>query len=93
MFIRKSLLYQKEIMAYLRSEVEPQIAVVLYAILDKQGHLAGQAELDGVGQAACLAEVLEILQGEGERYGLGQVDRNVVLRLIYAVDLPELNRS
>lgn len=80
-------------MAYLGGEVESQIAVVLHAILDKQGHLAGQAELDGVGQAASLAEVLEVLQGEGERHGFGQVNRNVLLRLLYVADLPELNGS
>jgi hypothetical protein len=62
------------ITAYLGGEVEPQIAVVLYAILDKEWHLAGQAELDGVGQAACLAEVLKVLQRESERHGLSEVD-------------------
>jgi hypothetical protein len=86
-------LHTNVILAYLRGEVEPQIAVVLHAVLDKEGHLAGQAELDGVGQAASLAEVLEVLQGEGERHRFSQVDRNVLLRLLYIGILPKLNGS
>jgi hypothetical protein len=93
MFVSKRHVRRNLIVAYLGGEVEPQIAVVLHAILDKQGHLARQAELNGVGQAASLAEVLEVLQGEGEGNGLSQVDRNVLLGLFYVADLPELNGS
>jgi hypothetical protein len=40
MFVRIDILYMEVLMAYLGSEVEPQIAVVLYAILHQEWHLA-----------------------------------------------------
>ena len=36
-------------MTDLGREVEPQVALVRQAVLDEQGHLTGQAELDVVG--------------------------------------------
>ena len=43
-------------------EVEPQVAVVRQTVLNKQRNLAGQAQLDVVGQPAGLAEVDEVLE-------------------------------
>jgi hypothetical protein len=77
--------------AYLGREVEPQIAVVLQAILDKQGNLARKAQLDGVGQTASLAEVDQVLEGEGEGDGLSEVNLNVLALLVYVGVLSELN--
>lgn len=78
-------------MVYLGREVEPQVAVVFESILDKQGHLAGQAKLDRVGQPASLAEVCEVLEREGEGNRLGHVNRDLFIRLVDAVVLPEVN--
>jgi hypothetical protein len=80
-------------MTYLGREVEPQVAVVRQTVLDEQGNFAGQAQLDGVGQTAGLAEVCEVLQGEGKGDGLGEVDLDGVLGLVYSAVLPELDRS
>jgi hypothetical protein len=68
-------------MTDLGRKVEPQVAVLRQGVLDKQGHLAGQAELDAVGQAAGLAEVDEVLQREGEGDGLAEVDGDVLAGL------------
>jgi hypothetical protein len=91
MLVRKCSTVGDVAIAYLGSEVEPQIAVVLYTVLDEQGNFAGQAKLDRVGQATGLAEVCEVLQGEGKRDRLGQVDLDVLAGLVYAAVLPELN--
>jgi hypothetical protein len=77
--------------AYLGGEVESQIAVVLYSILDKQRNLAGQAELDRIRQPARLAEVCEILEGEGKGDGLSQVNLDIFAGLVNAAMLPKLN--
>jgi hypothetical protein len=77
--------------AYLGGEVESQIAVVLYSILDKQRNLAGQAELDRIRQPARLAEVCEILEGEGQGDGLSQVNLDIFAGLVNAAMLPKLN--
>lgn len=78
-------------MSYLGGEVESQVAVVLHAVLDEQGHFAGQTQLDRVGQPARLAEVGQILQREGQRDRFGQIDLDVLARLVHAAVLPELN--
>jgi hypothetical protein len=80
-------------MTYLGRKVESQVAVVRETIFDKQGHFAGEGELDFVGQPAGLAEVCEILQGEGERHRLGQVNRNILFWFIYVVGVPEVDGS
>lgn len=63
---------------YLGCEVEPQVAVALKAVLDQEGDLVGEAQLDRFGHAACLAEVDQILQREGKGHGLGQINLDVV---------------
>jgi hypothetical protein len=93
MLVRKCSMVGDVTIAYLGGEVEPQIAVVLYTVLDEQGNFAGQAKLHRVGQTTGLAEVCEVLQGEGERHRLGQVDLNVLAGLVYAAVLPELDRA
>lgn len=80
-------------MTYLWGKVEPQIAVVRQSVLDEQGHLARQAELDSFGQAACLAEVGKVLQGESQGHGLGEVDLDVFAGLVHTAVLPELDRA
>jgi hypothetical protein len=77
--------------AYLGREVESQVAVVHQAVLDKQRDLAGQAELDRVGQTAGLAEVCEVLEREGEGDGLCEVDLDRVFGLLHVAALPELD--
>jgi triosephosphate isomerase len=46
---------------YLGGKIEPEVAVVLQAVLHEEGYLVGQAELDLIGQAASFAEVHEVL--------------------------------
>lgn len=53
-------------MTYLGCEVKPQVAVVLQTVLDEEGHLVGQAQLDLRRQTAGFAEVDEVLEREGE---------------------------
>jgi hypothetical protein len=72
-------------------EVEPQVAVLRQGVLDKQGHLAGQAELNAVGEAAGLAEVDEVLQREGEGDGLAEVNGNVLAGLFDVGVLSQLD--
>lgn len=80
-------------MTYLGREIEPQVAVVCKAVLDEERNLAGQAQLDGVGQTAGLAKVCEVLQGEGEGDRLSKVDLDGVLGLVDGAVLPELDGS
>lgn len=64
--------------AYLRGQVEPEIAVVGKAVLDKQRHLVAEAELDLTTEAGGFAEVDEVLEGEGKSNGLSQADLDVL---------------
>lgn len=50
-------------------------------ILNKQRHLLGQVQPYGGGQVGGLAEVDEVLEGEGQGNGLGEVNANVLIRL------------
>lgn len=69
-------------MTYLGCEVEPQIAVLLEGVLDKEWNLVGEAKLDCSRQAARLAEVDEIFERKSKRDGFGKIDCNIVLRLV-----------
>ena len=69
---------------YLRREIEPQIAVVGELVLNQQRHLITQAQLHLVREAASLAEVDEVLEGEREGDGLAELDVDV-LRLVLDV--------
>jgi hypothetical protein len=56
--------------AYLGGQVESKVAVVGERVLDHERHVGRQTELDSAGETAGLAEVDQVLQGEGERDGL-----------------------
>ncbi len=51
-------------------------------ILNKQRHLLGQVQPYGGGQVRGLAEVDEVLEGEGQGDGLGEINANVLLGLL-----------
>lgn len=52
------------------------------AVLNEQGHLLGQVQLDGGGQVGGLAEVDKVLEGEGQSDGFGQGDFDILLGLL-----------
>jgi hypothetical protein len=76
---------------YLGREVEPQVAVVLQAILDQKRDLVREAQFDLAGQTTRFAEVDQVLQREGEGYGLGQVNLDVEVRLLNIRMTPQLD--
>ena len=78
---------------YLGCQIEPQVAIALETVLDEKRHLVGETQLDLIGHAACLAEVDKVLQRECERYGLGQIDLNVVLWLLHIGVASQLDRA
>lgn len=51
-------------------------------ILNKQRHLLGQVQPYEGGQVGGLAEVDEVLEGEGQGDGFGEVNANVLLGLL-----------
>ena len=51
-------------------------------ILNKQRHLLGQVQPYGGGQVGGLAEVDEVLEGEGQGHGFGEINANVLLGLL-----------
>lgn len=63
-------------------QVESQIASASQTVLDQEGHLVRQADLDSVGQGLGFAEVDEILEREGQGNGLGELNLDVVLLLL-----------
>lgn len=68
--------------AHLRGQVEAQVAVALDHVLNQQGDLVGQADLDRLRQGRGLAEVDQVLEGEGQGHGLAQLNLDVLLRLL-----------
>lgn len=64
--------------AYLRGQVEPEIAVVGQAVLDEQRYLVAEAELDLTAETSSLAEVDEVFEGEGKGDRLAEVDLDVL---------------
>jgi hypothetical protein len=74
---------------YLWREVETQITASRQGVLDQQGHLVGEADLDLGRQRRGLAEVDEVLEGEGERDGLAELDLDRLVRLLDARVLPQ----
>jgi hypothetical protein len=73
----------------LRCQVEAEIAVVANLILDEERYLVAETQLDRVAQTACLAEVHEVLQREGQGNRLRKVDLDVLLRLVNIGVLPK----
>lgn len=69
----------------LRSQVEPQVTASGQVILNQEGYLIGQAELDSFGKSRSLAEVDEVFKGEGQRDGFGELDFDVQFRLLDVV--------
>lgn len=72
-------------MAYLGREVESQVAAVLVVaqqVLYQQGHLAGERDSNPVGKRLGLAEVDQVLEGEGKSDGLGQLDVDILAWLL-----------
>lgn len=67
---------------YLRGQVEPQIAAASQVVLHKQRDLVAKADLDLVGEGRGLAEVDKILEREGQRHGLAQLNLDVLLGLL-----------
>lgn len=76
--------------AYLRGQVEPEIAVVGKAVLDEKGDLVAEAELDLTTEAGSFAEVDKVLERESEGDGLGKADLDVPC---FVVDVGVLTKS
>jgi hypothetical protein len=68
--------------AYLRGQVEPEIAVVGQAVLDEKGNLVAEAKLHLAAEAGGFAEVDEVLERKGQGDGLGKADLDVLLRVL-----------
>lgn len=77
---------------YLWREVEAQITAASQNVLDKQGHLVGEADPDRGRQSRGLAEVDEVLEGEGEGDGLAKLDLDRLVGLLHARMLPQRDR-
>lgn len=69
-------------LAYLGGEVESEVAVVCQRVLDHEGHIGREAQLDSARKTTSLAEVDEVLEREGERHGLRQLDVDVQVLLV-----------
>lgn len=74
---------------YLWREIEPQVAAAGDVVLHQQRNLVGKADLDGVGEGRGLAEVDEVLEGEGQGDGLGELNVDVLLGLVDVGVAPE----
>jgi len=68
--------------AHLRSQVEPEVAVVGEAVLDEQRHLVAETKLDLTAEAGGFAEVDKVLEGESKGDGLGEADLDVLLLVL-----------
>jgi hypothetical protein len=68
-------------LTYLGGEVEAQVTTAK-RILNQERNLLGQVQPYGAGQVGGLAEVDEVLEGEGQGDGLGEVNGNVLLGLL-----------
>ena len=74
-------------------QVESQIAGASQTVLDQQGDLVRQADLDSVGQGLGFAKVDEVLEREGQGYGLGELNLNVVLLLLDVLVAAQSDRA
>lgn len=82
-----------EIDTHLRGQVEAQVAGALHSILDQERHLVGQADLDLFRQRRGLAEVDQVLEGEGQGHGLAQLNLDVLLRLVDVLMAAQSHRA
>jgi hypothetical protein len=71
------------VVCYLWRQIESEVAATGEVVLHEEGNLGGQADLDLVGESRGLAEVDQVLEGEGQRDRLAQLDVNVQLGLLY----------
>jgi hypothetical protein len=67
--------------AYLRSKVEAQVTTA-ETILDEEWNLLGEVQHHRGGQVGGLAEIDEVLEGEGQGDGFGEGDGNVLVGLV-----------
>lgn len=80
-------------MTDLGCEVEPQIAVVGKTVLNEQRDLVAEAKLHAVAQSSGLAEVDQVLEGEGECDRLAEVDLDVLLVVLNVGVLAQMDRA
>jgi hypothetical protein len=69
------------------------VAVAREVELDQQRHLVGQANLDLGRQRGRLAEVGQVLEREGQRDGLAELDLDALVGLVEIGVLPERDGS
>lgn len=69
-------------MLYLWRQIEAQVACACQLVLDQKRHFLRKAEPDFTRQSAGLAEVDQVLEGECEGDWFGQVDGDIVVRLL-----------
>lgn len=67
---------------YLRCKIEAQVTVVGETVLDQKRYFGAQAELDTGGETGGLAEVDEIFEGEGQGDRFGELDVDILVRLV-----------
>lgn len=79
--------------AYLRGEVETEVAVACEGVLDQKGHLVRQTELDCARQCRRLAKVHKVLEREGQRNGLTELDLNSLVRFLDVRVLAQRDRA
>lgn len=63
-------------------QVETQVTATREVVLNQERHLAGEADLDLARQGSGLAEVDQVLEGEGQRNGLRQLNIDVQIGLV-----------
>lgn len=63
-------------------KVETQVTATREVVLNQERHLAGEADLDLARQGSGLAEVDQVLEGEGQRNGLRQLNIDVQIGLV-----------
>lgn len=68
---------------YLGGEVEAEVTASREVVLNQQRNLVGEADLDLGGESGGLAEVDEVLEGEGQGDGLGELNVDVELGLVH----------
>jgi hypothetical protein len=77
---------------YLWSEEESQVTTA-QGILDPQGHLLGEAQVDLVRQAGSFAEVDEVFEREGKSHGFRQLYRDILFGFLDICVLADSHRA
>jgi hypothetical protein len=68
--------------AHLWCQIESQVTATGQTVFNQKGNLIRQAKLNGAGKSTGLAEVDEVLEGEGKRDRFGELDIDVQLWLL-----------